>query len=47
MAWNYSGITSHPRRVMAMDLHFTIRLFIVGIALIWVLTPMLRHWREG
>jgi hypothetical protein len=30
-----------------MDLHFTIRLFIVGIALIYVLSPMFWHWREG
>jgi len=30
-----------------IELHFAVRLFIVGIALIYVGRPMLWHWREG
>ena len=30
-----------------IDLHHAVRFFIIGIALIYVLGPMLRHWREA
>jgi hypothetical protein len=30
-----------------MGLHFGVRLLIVGIALSYVLAPMLRHWRTS
>ena len=30
-----------------LDLHHAVRFFIIGIALICVLGPMLRHWREA
>ena len=32
--------------VLYMELHFAVRLLIVVIALSYVLTPMLWHWRE-
>jgi hypothetical protein len=43
-------ITEHPEEgwVMSrMDLHFDVRLLIVGIALIYVLIPMLWHWQKA
>ena len=30
-----------------MELHFAVRFLIIGIALIYVVGPMLRHWREA
>jgi hypothetical protein len=30
-----------------MDLHHAVRFFVVGIALIYFVGPMLRHWREA
>jgi hypothetical protein len=30
-----------------MELHFAVRLLIVGIALSYFLAPMLWHWREA
>jgi hypothetical protein len=30
-----------------IDLHLAVRLLIVGIALIYVVRPMLWNWREG
>jgi hypothetical protein len=29
-----------------MDLHLAVRLLIVGIAVAYVLTPMLQHWQQ-
>jgi hypothetical protein len=36
-----------PRAIIAMGLHFTIRLLVVAIALMWILTPMLQHWMKA
>ena len=30
-----------------IDLHHAVRFFIIGIALFYVLGPMLRHWRKA
>lgn len=33
--------------VSHMELHFAVRFLIIGIALIYVVGPMLWHWREA
>jgi len=33
--------------VSNMDLHLAVRLFIIAIALTFVLAPMIVHWRDG
>ena len=33
--------------VTALNLHLTVRILIVTIAISWVLIPMLQQWRKG
>jgi len=43
-----AGSTSNEEGLMSqIDLHHAIRFLIVGIALIYFVGPMLRHWREA